>query len=335
MAKHQSKDVTGRESLLGIGYTECPSCSKLVRPGSLRCDECGRLMSKGRRIVVLIVAMVVLSSSIIIYLNMDGEEPAVTTELPKVDYVDPTGSSVSLSSVIMMWFNADMNKNSVESAFSISPNVKGSFSWTGKVLYFTPSVLLSTGTKYVVTVGPAAADKQGRCLDSNAYCWSFTTTGESPPPPTTPTRRTVGFGSENFWVTYPTSHPLSGGSVNHPSWVDTALDSKIVLILDHSVGCAPCVQMTAICEAVAPGHSSEMAYFDLISGTTEPQASDVFAAYDPTGGVNYIPLTVIVTVVKDLSGNIAIGWHGWEGVLDQVTLESWISDALSYYEENT
>ena len=334
MAKRRSEDNVERESLLGKGCRECPSCSTLVEPGSLRCGECGRLTSKGRRIIAVVVAMMVLSSSVLIYLNSNGSGSDAVWQSPKIDFVSPEGLSVSLSSVIMIWFNVDMNKDSVESAFSISPNVAGSFSWTGKVLYFTPSVLLSTGTQYIVTIGPSAADLHEQNLDTNAYCWSFKTTGESPPPPPTPTRRSVGFGSENFWVTYPTSHPSLGQTVDHPSWVETALDSKIVLILDHSVGCAPCIQMTAICEAVAPGHSSEMAYLDLTSGTNEPQASEVFAAYDPTGGVNYIPLTVIVTIVKDTTGNVAIGWHSWEGVVDQTTLESWISDALSYYGEN-
>jgi len=334
MAKRRSEDATERKSLLGQGYKECPSCSKLVGPGSLRCDDCGRLMSKGRRIIAFIVAMIVISSSIIIYLNLNGEGPVVSGEKPKIDFVSPEGLSVALNSEIMIWFNIEMDKNSVESAFSISPNIKGLFSWTGKVLHFSPSSSLSTGTNYIVTIGPLAADKQGQCLDTNAFCWSFTTTGESPPPPPTPTKRTVGFGSENFWVTYPTSHPQAGGSVNHPSWVGTALDSKIVLILDHSVGCAPCVQMTAICNAVYPSYSSVMTYFDLTSGTTEPQASEAFATYDPTGGVNYIPLTIILTKVKDLAGNVAIGWHSWEGVVDQLTLESWISDASSYLQEN-
>ena len=334
MVKHRYENESERESLLAQGYTKCPSCSNLVKPGKLRCDGCGRLMSKGRRIVAFLAAIIVLSSSIIVYLNLNVEGPVILGELPKIDFVSPEGTSVALNSEIIIWFNVEMDRDTVESAFSISPNIKGLFSWTGKVLHFPPSSSLSTGTNYVVTIGPLAADKQGQCLDNNAYCWSFKTTGESSPPPPTPTRRTVGFGSENFWVAYPTSHPLSGGSVNHPSWVETALDSKIVLILDHSVGCAPCVQMTAICEAVAPGYSSKMAYFDLTSGTNEPQASDVFAAYDPTGGVNYVPLTVIVTMVKDLSGNVAIGWHSWEGVVDQATLESWISNALFYFEEN-
>jgi hypothetical protein len=291
-------------------------------------------MSKGRRVVAFLVVVVVLSSSIIVYLNYNGGGPVILGELPKIDFVSPEGTSVALNSWIMVWFNVEMDRDTVESAFSISPNIKGSFSWTGKVLRFSPSSSLSTGTKYMVTIGPLAADDHGQCLNTSAYCWSFTTTGESPPPPPTPTKRSVGFGSENFWVEYPTSHPLSGESVNHPSWAETALDSKIVLILDHSVGCAPCVQMSAICNAVYPSYSAVMTYLDLTSGTTEPQASEAFATYDPTGGVNYIPLTIILTEVKDPSGNVAIGWHSWEGVVDQATLQSWISDALSYFEEN-
>ena len=45
--------------------------------------------------------------------------------------------------------------------------------------------------------------------------------------------------------------------------------------------------------------------------------------------------TVVVTKAQDDLGNTVVAWHSWEGVVDQVTLTSWIQDAQSYYDECT
>ena len=171
-----------------------------------------------------------------------------------------------------------------------------------------------------MTIGASARDATGAPLDCGSYTWSFSTADL----PTV--RRDIGTGAGDFWTVYPDAHPSSGEDVAHPDWVISSLEQGVVLILDHSEGCYPCIQQTQICESVYASHP-ELQYFDLLSGTDEPSASQAFAAYDPNGGVHYVPLTIVVTKAQDDLGNTVVAWHSWEGVVDLVTLTSWIQDA--------
>ena len=72
----------------------------------------------------------------------------------------PSDSSaeVKLSSTLIFDFDIRMNTASVESAFSISPSVSGTFTWSNndKTLSFKPTALLAPSTHYVVTISTAA-----------------------------------------------------------------------------------------------------------------------------------------------------------------------------------
>ena len=333
MAKRRRKDESDKKSLLAEGYTECPSCSQLVKPGSKRCEHCGAFMPTTKKIVVAIaiVTMIIIASTLAYVFSFQNPN---SSSLPCVVDYSPKGMGVLIGSKITVTFCQPMNTDSVEQAFYFSPAVAGDHSWLNDTaLVFTPLSPFPKGTIYMVTIDERAKNVEGRGLDSSIFRWHFTTESGAPTNEI-PTKRGIGTGANNFWIGYPSSHPSVGQIVSHPSFASASLEKGVVMILDHSVGCAPCVQQVAICNAVSSSHSSDLTYFDLTSGTNEPQASQVFAAYDPTGGVNYIPLTVILTKVQDSNGNVAIGWHSWEGVVDQATLESWISDALSYFEEN-
>ncbi|MFZ3384617.1 MAG: Ig-like domain-containing protein, partial [Candidatus Methanoperedens sp.] len=89
----------------------------------------------------------------------------------------PTGSNIPIASVITVTFNEAMNISSVGSAFSISPNVTGSFSWNGNKLTFIPALSLSYGTIYDVRIGSGAMDLAGNNMP--AYTWQFTTENQT------------------------------------------------------------------------------------------------------------------------------------------------------------
>lgn len=139
----------------------------------------------------------------------------------------------------------------------------------------------------------------------------------------------IGSGENDFWTKNPLGHTLPGGAVSHPSWVSVDLISKPVLIFTHSEGCDPCITQTGICESVYAKYSDDIEYYDLLSGTDEPEATETFAAYDPNGDPHYIPLTIVVSKGPD---NTVI-WHSWEGVVEEPVLSDWIDDALSYHGE--
>jgi len=145
----------------------------------------------------------------------------------------------------------------------------------------------------------------------------------------------VGTGEKQFWTTYPASHPRSGQPVCHPQWVMDALDGGVVMILSHSELCIPCKHMVVFCNDTYKDHSGSMSYFNLLHGTDEPQASDTLSIYDPNPEPNYVPLTVVLTKVAGADGNIAIAWHSWEGEVAESTLDSWVHQAIKYYQDSS
>jgi len=56
--------------------------------------------------------------------------------------------------------------------------------------------------------------------------------------------------------------------------------------------------------------------------------------YDANGGDHYIALTGVFTLIKD-GGEVKIGWHSWEGNVDDASMENWIKDAIYYYHINS
>ncbi len=94
-------------------------------------------------------------------------------------------SGVAVGSFITISFSLDMNRSSVESAFSIEPNVTGLFSWSGNsIVSFTPSSDLDPATTYTITVDDTANDLDSIDLDGDAdgvaggdFTFFFTTAG--------------------------------------------------------------------------------------------------------------------------------------------------------------
>jgi hypothetical protein len=304
-----------RKELLEKGYVKCYYCKELVKPKAMRCPHCGKWYSSGKQALAFVVVIIVALSALGGYFYMTGgtTEPAPST-LPAVLSNTPSGTAVTTTSKLTASFNKEMDKDSVESAFSISPYVPGTFSWSGRTVTFIPSGELAAGTSYTATIGAGALDKYGNGLDCGTYQWYFTTVGG------TTTRREIGTGENEFWT----------GTITHPSWVTSDVQSKPLLILTHSEGCAPCITMTGILESIRSEYPTELTYYDILSGVDEPEATETFNAYDPDGQEHYIPLTIVITK----GPNNSIIWHSWEGVIDEQTLTSWLDDAISYHQEN-
>ncbi|MGQ9587106.1 MAG: Ig-like domain-containing protein [Thermoplasmata archaeon] len=326
MAKRRNKKESERKRLLSEGYTKCANCGGLITPRSWRCAQCGASTPSFRKALWSIAVIALLfAASLAAYAYYPRSEPYVAP--PTVMSALPIGYGASTNAAITVTFNKLMDEPSVESSFQLIPHVAGSFSWQGIQMTFTPSGSLAEETYYTAYIGSGTRDRSGMPLDCGVYSWSFSTAA----PPST--RREIGTGVDDFWVAYPSGHPSAGQPVQHPDWVLSALGQSVVMILDHSEGCAPCVRQTQICGAIFASNP-DLQYFDLVSGIHEPSASQAFAAYDPNGAIHYVPLTIVVTKAEDELGNIVVAWHAWEGVVDQATLASWIQDAKSHYAES-
>lgn len=88
---------------------------------------------------------------------------------------------VNNSDEITIWFNTYMIKSSVQNAFTISPEMNGSFSWgtptnssDNMAITFYPSRNFTYNTKYTVTVSTVAEDLFGYNLAED-YKFSFVT----------------------------------------------------------------------------------------------------------------------------------------------------------------
>ena len=154
------------------------------------------------------------------------------------------------------------------------------------------------------------------------------------------TKFSVGGGDEQWWVNYKDAREEhAGGTVIHPQWVLDALQSKPVVFVIHKNSCYTCKpqadRMNEIAEDINK-YTEKIAFFDLVldgDSAEYNQAQSAFI-YDPNGGDSYIALTGIITKVKDASGNVAIGWHAWEGNTGEEEMIDWVEDAIAHYSDN-
>ena len=111
-----------------------------------------------------------------------------TTDVVKVDRTYPRNGELFVSfndPYITLWFNTYMVKSTVEKAFSITPEVSGTFKWGIKdssnesdtSITFIPSGSLKQNSKYTVTVNTNAEDLYGTKLHE-PYTFSFVTKPE-------------------------------------------------------------------------------------------------------------------------------------------------------------
>ncbi len=86
----------------------------------------------------------------------------------------PVGLTVHVDTKISVAFNEPMLRQDTESAFSINPNVNGTYQWIGSTLTFTPALPLAYETQYIVNVSTDAKDLVGNNLLTE-FIWQFTT----------------------------------------------------------------------------------------------------------------------------------------------------------------
>ena len=102
--------------------------------------------------------------------STDRTAPTVVSTVP-VSF----GTQVGLTAPIMVTFSEPMSTSSImASAFTLSPGIAGTLSYSGNTATFTPSSALLPNTVYTITVTSAVKDRAGNPLAA-PHSWSFTT----------------------------------------------------------------------------------------------------------------------------------------------------------------
>jgi hypothetical protein len=141
------------------------------------------------------------------YRNVHISEPSDTTPPTIIEHT-PTGKNVPVTTRITVTFSKPMNKESVEYASSIEPEVQGEFDWEENTVIFTPYSNLDYDTTYTVTIGQEAEDSADSNLEE-PYEWRFSTgtQANSPPNPPRLSGPTSGYTSTLYHYSASTEDP--------------------------------------------------------------------------------------------------------------------------------
>lgn len=146
----------------------------------------------------------------------------------------------------------------------------------------------------------------------------------------------VGSGDDDWWTTYPDQNENSGSAVKHPDWIEKALKEKPVLILIHSSNCVPCLTQTPRIKAAAESFSDDLDYYDILGeGSSLPEAIDILDVYSPTGGAQYVPTTIFITLAKGPDGKVDVAWHSEIDAMSEERIDAYVLDAIYYYKQNS
>ncbi len=144
----------------------------------------------------------------------------------------------------------------------------------------------------------------------------------------------VGSGNDDWWTTYPDQSPGKGGEVNHPTWVLDALKSKPVLIYVHK-SCDYCVPQTEAIEKIKNEFDGKITIYEINADGSDARSEEALQAYDPNGGVMYVPLTAIITLAQNSEGKAEPVWHSTEEVTGEGWIKNYVEDALGQYGVNS
>jgi len=125
------------------------------------------------RLVSAVTAGLVLCAIIFNAVFVDRIPP--TFKIHVSSAVTASGQAPRLTSIDVD-FSEKVIPDTAEKAFSITPNVAGSFHWQGQTMIFTPSAKLPLSTKFQVRIGPGVQDVAGNSQGAPSEM-NFTTVG--------------------------------------------------------------------------------------------------------------------------------------------------------------
>lgn len=144
----------------------------------------------------------------------------------------------------------------------------------------------------------------------------------------------IGPEPANWWAVHPNQSAIAGTSAEHPQWILDALEKKPVLIMDHTTDCSSCKIQEANVKKVLPSYSKEIAYYDILADGKDKRAFEILDTYNPTGGEQFVPTTVFITLIKGSDGNVTVAWHSEIDDMTEKQLSAYLKDAIYYYRQN-
>jgi hypothetical protein len=145
----------------------------------------------------------------------------------------------------------------------------------------------------------------------------------------------LGSGSNDFWIVYPTGHTNSSESVTHLSWVNDSLKEGCILFVVHKTDCETCKPQADRTKRLAENYNEYIVFYDLdltFGGSIEKKGYDSYL-YDPDGPPGFLALTGILTLINN-SGTIEYAWHSWELDVKYSEMEEWLKDGIYYWHKN-
>jgi hypothetical protein len=125
---------------------------------------------------------------------------------------------------------------------------------------------------------------------------------------------------------------MAGKEVSHPSWVLDELARKPLLIVGYTQTCPVCkVQMGDIDSVL--GSISGIRYI-TVDGGTDIRGYEFSTVYQPSDGPQFVPMTILLTLVDDGFGKVVVGWHARLGATGKDWLNEYIDDAIFYHSQN-
>ena len=116
---------------------------------------------------------------------------------PRITLWSPIGQAIALDEPVTVTFDRAMDEASTEAATTLTPNIPGTFQWSGQTMVFEPGGGWKAETDYTVTVARSARDEEGNPLDED-HRWSFRSA--TAPVPTAPPIVTIDTPSEGETV---------------------------------------------------------------------------------------------------------------------------------------
>jgi hypothetical protein len=144
--------------------TSCP----VKIPATLGWVKSGRFL----RLVSAIVGLVVLGAILYNATMVDRVPP---TYVIRVSALSSDGKALTLTAVNIA-FSKEVQHDTAENAFSITPSAEGSLHWQGRTLIWTPSSKLPLSTTFKVHMAPGVRDVDGNA-NMGTGDLTFTTVG--------------------------------------------------------------------------------------------------------------------------------------------------------------